>query len=108
MLDLAADAEQVRVVAGEPDDIPIGPAVDRDQEVAIGDPAAERDEMELGLAELRDPSKRRGELLAQLASEFFRIGADRRVGARVGQAITASPVARSASTASARPRWATR
>jgi len=56
--------------------------------------------MELGLAELRDPSKRRGELLAQLASEFFRVGADRRVGVRVGQAIAVSPVARSASVTS--------
>jgi len=55
VLDLAADAEQVRVIAGEPDDISIRPAVDRDQEVAVCDPAAERDEMELGLAELRDP-----------------------------------------------------
>jgi hypothetical protein len=105
VLDLAADAEQMRVVPGEPDDVPIRPAIDRDQEVAIRDPAAERDEMELGVAELRDPSKRRGELLAQLASQFFRFSADRRLGVRDGQAITASPVARSASTWSTFRPW---
>jgi hypothetical protein len=35
---------------------------------AVGDAAAQGNEMELGAAELRDPSKRGGELLAQLAS----------------------------------------
>ncbi|HKB28480.1 MAG TPA: hypothetical protein VKC59_05615, partial [Candidatus Limnocylindrales bacterium] len=69
----------------------VRPAVDRDEEVAVRDPAAQGDEMELGVAELRDPLKRRGELLAQLASQLVRDG-------RVDQPITASPVARSAST----------
>jgi len=55
VLDLPADAEEVRVVAGKSDDVSVRPAVDRDQEVAVGDPAAERDEMELGVAELRNP-----------------------------------------------------
>jgi hypothetical protein len=68
VLDLAADPEEVRVVAGQPDDVAIRPAVDRDEEVSVRNPAAQGDEMELGVAELRDPPERRGELLAQLAS----------------------------------------
>ena len=37
MLDLAADAEQVRVVAGEPDHVPIHDAVHGHEEVAVRD-----------------------------------------------------------------------
>jgi len=55
--------------------------------------------MELGLAELRDPSKRRGELLAQLASKLVRLALPRREGG-IAQAIAVSPVARSASVTS--------
>jgi hypothetical protein len=55
VLDLAADAEQVGVVAGQADDVSVRAPVDRDQEVAVRDPAAERDEVELRVAELRDP-----------------------------------------------------
>jgi len=68
VLDLSADPEQVRVVAGQADDVAIPPPVDRDEEVPVRDAAAQGNEMELGVAELRDPPKRRGELLAQLAS----------------------------------------
>jgi len=68
VLHLSADPEQVRVVAGQADDVAIPPPVDRDEEVPVRDAAAQGNEMELGVAELRDPSKRRGELLAQLAS----------------------------------------
>ncbi len=60
--------------------------------------------MELGGAELGDPSKRRGELLAQLASEFVR-GVRRRADGDVGQAIAVSPVARSASVTSTFRPW---
>jgi len=68
VLDLAADAEEVGVVAGQSDDVAVRSTVDRDEEVPVRDPAAQGDEMELRVAELGDPSKRRGELLAQLAS----------------------------------------
>ena len=39
VLHLAADAEQVGVVAGQPDDVAVRAAGDVDQEVAVGDPA---------------------------------------------------------------------
>ena len=43
VLDLAADPEQVGVVAGEPDDVAVRPLpADDDEEVAVGDPAGER------------------------------------------------------------------
>jgi hypothetical protein len=58
MLDLAADPKEMRVVACEADDIPIPTTIDRDQEVSVRDPAAQRDEMKLGVTELRDPLKR--------------------------------------------------
>jgi len=60
--------------------------------------------VELGVAELGDPSKRRGELLAQLASEFVRL-LRRGPDGGVGQAIAVSPVARSASVTSTLRPW---
>jgi hypothetical protein len=58
----------VGVVAGQAQHVAIGQPRRRHEEVAVGDPAGQRDEAELAVAELRDPPKRRGELLAQLAS----------------------------------------
>jgi hypothetical protein len=41
MLDIAADAEEVGVVARQPEDVVIRPLVDRDQVVPVGDPPGE-------------------------------------------------------------------
>ena len=87
MLDLPADAEQVRVVAGEADDPAIGRARRRDEEVAVGDPARERGQRQVAPGQLGEPAERLDERVVQLAAEDRRsvTYADRRLaGGRVG------------------------
>ena len=78
VLDLAADPEQVRVVAGEADDPALGrsPAAStRKLRFVIPPDSARRRQVAAG--ELRDALHRRDELVAQLAAEDL---ADRRCG----------------------------
>ena len=72
VLHLAADPEQMGVVAGEPDDVAVVGAGDRDQEVAVRDAAAEGREDELAPGQLRDPLHGRDQLVAQLADQGCR------------------------------------
>ena len=69
VFDLTADAEQVRVVAGQPDDPSLGGAARRDQEVPVRDPAGQRDQRQVAPGELREPTERVDELIAELAPE---------------------------------------
>ena len=69
VLDLAADPEEVRVVARKPDHVAITTACRLDEEVPIRDPAAQRSEGQLRVGELRDPLHRANELVAKVAAE---------------------------------------
>ena len=68
MLDLAADPQQVGVVAGQADDPAVRGRRRRvDQEVAVGDAARERGQGELAAGQLGHALQRRDQLVAQLA-----------------------------------------
>ena len=87
VLDLAADAEQVRVVAGQPDDPALVRAGRVDPEVAVRDPAGQRGQGQLATGQLGHLLHGPDEVVVQLSVR------DR----LVGQPIMPSPVTASAS-----------
>src|SRR5947199_346251 len=67
VLDLSRDPKQVRVVAREPDHVPVRTTFELDQKVAVRDPARERGQGQLDAGQLRDTLHRRDELVPKLA-----------------------------------------
>jgi hypothetical protein len=70
VLDLAADAEQVRIVAREPDDVTLRDIGDCHEEVAVRDPTAQRGERQRVACELRDALHRADKVVTQLTAEL--------------------------------------
>ena len=92
VLDLPADAQQVRVVAGQPDDVAFALAGELDEEVAVRDPAGERGEGHLPAGDLGHDLERRDEVLFQghIGLEMRRRGdrSPRRRAARMGATVS--------------------
>jgi hypothetical protein len=123
MLDFPADPEQVRVVACQPEDPPIGRAGSLDEEVPVRDAARQWAERQLTSGNVRNPLQRSDELVVEgtaqdIVGEGVRVGLlldreaarpalERAARCLRVQPITASAVARSASTSASRPRTAT-
>jgi len=70
VLHLAADAEEVGVVAGEPNHEPGSARRAGDEEVAVRDPARQGSENQLPGSQLRQPAHGTDELVAQLAAQL--------------------------------------
>src|SRR5258705_6895 len=77
-LDLAADAEQVGVVAGEPDHPAIRRAGGVHEEVAVRDSAGQRPQGQFAAGDLGDALQRADELVAELATQHLAHGRRRR------------------------------
>jgi hypothetical protein len=72
VLNLAADAQQVGVVAGHADDEPLGQAIGTHEVVAVGDAPGEGSEHELPAGDVRHPLHRRDELVMELPVQDVR------------------------------------
>jgi hypothetical protein len=74
VLDLARYPQQVRIVAGQPDDpAPVGPGR-VDAEVPVRDPARERGQGQLAPGDLRDPLHGPDEVVVQRATQDRLVG----------------------------------
>ena len=71
VLDLAADAKQVRVVAGQADDVALAVTRDRDQEVPVRDAPGQGCQHEGTARELGDSAHRPDQVVAQLPAQFL-------------------------------------
>ena len=114
MLHLAADAQEVRVVAGEADDVALGCPFHVHEEVAVRDPARERRERQAAAGQLGHGLERAVELVLQRHLHMMTahmVTARRSLAAPSvcsqpgAQPIVASPVATSAGTTSSRAVW---
>ncbi len=74
VLDLAADAEQVRVVARQPDDPAFGRPGGVHPEVPVGDPAGQGGQRQVPAGQLRDLLHRADEVVVQLPVEDLVVG----------------------------------
>ena len=85
VLDLPADAEQVRVVAGQPDDPALVGPGGVDPEVPVRDPARQGREGQLTAPDLRDLLERADEVVVELPVEDALVGhlADHRLAGRL-------------------------
>jgi len=74
MLDLATDAEQMGVVASQPDDVALAGPRHRDQEVAVRDAAGERGQGQVDVGQLGDLLHCQNELVTEITTNGFGTG----------------------------------